>query len=410
MSVQKEKFTRFLFLLFGLFIVTTTVGVTAAAAGSYTYENDVLGISLDYPMGYQIIEHQYLSDAYGFSVVDSEKNPVFDVAWINESSSKQQNQLIGNTIANFPTIPIERTSIRIGGQFGTMLAPVPGIVANTLIYVSANERIYTLRYYKESLDDFGWAFVKSVRFYPARQSLDDLKLIHADDVLYIPSELENELMPNTPEKLPLSELSDFEKAPPDALIQSIASGCTTFSSVQTQWGSGANDNGWSWAGPSFWGAGSHVDCDSNTSYNDYYALDHALDEWDVIYPHKSGTVIFSGWAGGGWSTLGRMVIIDYGSGYWGVMAHLRSISSQAAVGNQVTQSTVIGYAGGSGNNADNYWGIHLHQSVNKDAKLSTNPGGIYDGQSARPSAYEYSGNGGGVYWNWDMSSGKSMSY
>ncbi|PID87089.1 MAG: hypothetical protein CSB13_01110 [Chloroflexi bacterium] len=204
MFIRKERFI--LFILLAIFVISITVNVHVAEESSLyendvsLYENDVLGVSLEYPVGYQIVEQQYLSDDYGFSLVDSEKTPVLDINWIHGSNPQQQNQLIENSIIDFPTISIERTSVQIDGQFGTMLAPIPGTETNTLIYISANERIYTLRYYKEALDDFGWSLIKSVHFYPSRRSLDSLQLVHTDDALYISPELEDKLVPSTPEK------------------------------------------------------------------------------------------------------------------------------------------------------------------------------------------------------------------
>lgn len=418
MYTNKRKYLLFISLLVGLFAIFTTVSVYATVGqDELYYENDILGVALNYPAEYQIIEQQYLSDAYGFAVVDSDKNPVFEVSWLREAESKQTDQLAEETITKFPSVTIAQTSIQVDQRNGIMLSPVPGVVTNLEIYVSAHDRLYTLRYYNDSLDDLGWSLVNSVRFYSPRQSLNDLQLIHADDVIFIPKHLEQELQPDGSEKLPLpNELPESISPTDSPMPSSIQSGCTYYAAiVQTQWASGANNTGWSTAGPRFYGEGSgpgaHVDCNSNTSYNDYYAIDHPLDEWDLIYPHKYGTVIYAGWADSGWSTLGRMVIIDYGGGYWGVMTHLKYISYNAQVGNAVWSNTVIGYAGGSGNYQDNYWVVvHLHQSINKDAKLSINPDGIYDGQSARPNGYQYFGNGGGIYWAWDLWSGKPMSY
>ena len=406
-----KRFLTFLLILSSTLLIIPVFASIQAEEPS-VYKNDTLGVALSYPREYQVVEHQYLSDIYGFSVVNSEKNPIFQLGWVHEASPKQRNQFVEETLVNFSSISIDRASVQVGEQTGVMLSPVPGVVANTLVYVSANDRLYEIRYYNESLDDLGHFLLGSVRFYPARKSLDELQLLHADDVLYIPPQLEDILGPDDPKKLPLpDEPSGFESVPLEAQVQSsVQSGCTTYSLVQTQWGSGANGTGWSTAGPYFFGEGGHNTCDADYYYNDYYALDHSLDEWALIYPHRSGTVIYSGWAGGGWSTLGRVVVIDYGGGYWGVMAHLRYISYRAQVGNQVNENKAIGFAGGSGDYQDNYWSIHLHQSINKDAILSTNPGGIYDGQSARPVGYQYSGNGGGTHWYWNLWSGKPMSY
>ncbi|MDQ7030784.1 MAG: M23 family metallopeptidase [Ardenticatenia bacterium] len=131
--------------------------------------------------------------------------------------------------------------------------------------------------------------------------------------------------------------------------------------------------------------------------NDYYALDHPLKEWDIVYPPASGTVLYAGWAGGGWASLGRVVIIDLGGGYWAMAAHLRGINVH--VGQHVWLSTVIGWAGRSGHYQDNYWpSVHLHQGLYKDAHLASWAGGIYGGHSAQPVKVHYFGNGGGDYW------------
>jgi murein DD-endopeptidase MepM/ murein hydrolase activator NlpD len=58
---------------------------------------------------------------------------------------------------------------------------------------------------------------------------------------------------------------------------------------------------------------------------------------------------------------------------------------------------VIGYAGGSGNWQDGYFGNHLHQGIYLNASLDTANGGIYGGQSVEPHNVRYYGNGGGYY-------------
>lgn len=84
--------------------------------------------------------------------------------------------------------------------------------------------------------------------------------------------------------------------------------------------------GWSTAGPSYFNEGLHKGCNRATRLNDDYPLDHPLKEWDIVYPPASGTVLYAGWAGGGWAGFGRVVIIDLGGGYWAMAAHLRGIN------------------------------------------------------------------------------------
>lgn len=361
------------------------------------HQNDVLGVAITFPARYQILEDQYLSQEYGFILVDSEGNPIFDVSWLYEASPEQQDSLAEEIVQQVSSISITQSQIQVDGRTSLMLAPVPGVVANTLIYVSVNERLYTLRYYGDALDDLGWSLVRSVSFYSPKQSLEDLQLTHADDVLYISSDLEQELKPEDREPLP-----ELDPENPSEIPASIAPGCTTWgSTVRTQWGSTANGTGKSSAGPFFYGAGTHTDYDSNTNYNDYYALDHPLNEWNLVYTPRSGTILMIGWAQQGWTSLGRTIVISHGAGYWSVSAHLRAFASGLQVGSWVNSNLIIGYAGGSGYDRDGYWGVHLHESVTKDALLFTSGGtpiGIYDGQSARPAGYTYSCFGGGTYW------------
>ncbi len=92
--------------------------------------------------------------------------------------------------------------------------------------------------------------------------------------------------------------------------------------------------------------------------NDYWdghrALDIATGEGIGVYAADSGTVLFSGWANGGY---GYMVFLDHGNGYSTVYAHLSQAS--APCGRQVQQGEVIGYGGSTGNST----GPHLHFEV-----------------------------------------------
>ena len=416
--------------------------------GSVLYENGILGVAITYPIGYEVLEDQYLSSEYGFIIVDSQRNPILDVSWLHQATLQKQDRLMDTAVEEATGIDVIKSPITFGAYQGSMLAPMPGVVANTLVYISANGRLYTFRYYEATLDELGHSLLESVDFYPSHQSLESLHLLDSDDVLHaLPDSQDASDNPNVQEvleaaaaQIPLepgattieviegipddSSLEDQSSANelsmPDAGIGplAVASGCVAWSgSVRTQWTLTANDDGsydgYSWAGPSFYGEGSHVDCNSNTNYNDYYALDHQLEEWNLVNAPRSGTVIMAGWAKNGWCTLGRTVIIDHGTNHWSVSAHLRSISSSITVGSTVTTGTLIGFAGGSGCDQDNYWGVHLHESITYQAILSTSNGvpvGIYGGSSVRPSGYKYVRGRGGVYRAADLYRGQLMSY
>lgn len=390
-----------------------------------TYQNEILGVMISYPKRSHIVSEQdYFNDTYGFVVRDKNqeasgfKEPIFSIEWVIEALPNDIEKLVEKAVAPYPTILIKVSPVNINGYDGYILSPMPGLSPNTLLLISANNRVYQIRYYGENSDDSLKQLVEKIVFIIPNRQLSELNIPHADDVLYIepPDEIFKQLeesstydndsmLPNNPESI---------VAPP-AYLLSLQPGCTSDPGyVQTQWNRLAKGgSGKSSAGPNYWGVGGHIRCNSTDYYNNYYALDHALNEWDAVYPHRSGTVIYAGWAGGGWSTLGRMVVIDYGSNRWGVMAHLRSLSSAAVIGNYVNSSTHIGFAGGSGNYTNNYWGVHLHQSLHLNAKLAIVTGGqypgggIHDGQSARPNAIYHLG---GVYYPDNMYSGMTMSF
>jgi hypothetical protein len=92
--------------------------------------------------------------------------------------------------------------------------------------------------------------------------------------------------------------------------------------------------------------------------NDYWeghrALDIASGEGIGVYAADSGVVLFSGWATGGY---GYMVYLDHGNGYSTLYAHLSQTT--APCGRLVSQGSVIGYGGSTGNST----GPHLHFEV-----------------------------------------------
>ena len=165
--------------------------------------------------------------------------------------------------------------------------------------------------------------------------------------------------------------------------------------LQTPWTANANGNGYACAGPSYFGAGYHQGLNNAYRSNDYYALDFAFDNPAEILPNGPGRVLYAGWAGGGWSAYGRVVIVDMGDGYWSLAAHLERID--VGPGDQVDDATVIGVAGGSGNFRDGLWQRHLHNALYKGATLDAGSGGIYGGRSVRPQAVRYFRGEGGAY-------------
>jgi murein DD-endopeptidase MepM/ murein hydrolase activator NlpD len=81
-------------------------------------------------------------------------------------------------------------------------------------------------------------------------------------------------------------------------------------------------------------------------------IDIGVGSGTPIRAAAGGTVIFAGWMGG----YGNLTIIDHGNGLATAYAHQ---SAFAVGGGAVSQGTVIGYVGTTGNST----GAHLHFEV-----------------------------------------------
>jgi murein DD-endopeptidase MepM/ murein hydrolase activator NlpD len=94
------------------------------------------------------------------------------------------------------------------------------------------------------------------------------------------------------------------------------------------------------------------------SGNDYWSGHLAIDigamTGDSVYAADSGVVVYAGGISGGY---GNMIMIDHGTGYQTLYAHLSAI--RVSCGTSVYQGQVIGFAGSTGNST----GAHLHFEV-----------------------------------------------
>jgi murein DD-endopeptidase MepM/ murein hydrolase activator NlpD len=102
-----------------------------------------------------------------------------------------------------------------------------------------------------------------------------------------------------------------------------------------------------------WPAAAH-----SISGNDYWsghlAIDITATQGEPIWAADSGVVVFAGWSTGGY---GNVVVIDHGTGYQTLYAHLSTVS--VGCGQSVVQGQTIGLAGSTGNST----GAHLHFEV-----------------------------------------------
>jgi LysM repeat protein len=92
----------------------------------------------------------------------------------------------------------------------------------------------------------------------------------------------------------------------------------------------------------------------NEYWDGHQGIDIAAGDGAPIYAADDGTVVYAGWNNNGY---GNMVMIDHGTGYATLYAHLSAVNVSCAVG--VAQGQVIGYGGSTGNST----GPHLHFEV-----------------------------------------------
>ncbi len=87
-------------------------------------------------------------------------------------------------------------------------------------------------------------------------------------------------------------------------------------------------------------------------WRSHKGVDYAAPTGTPIKATGAGKVIFRGWKGG----YGRVVIVQHGSKYRTLYAHMSKFSSKAKAGKKVKQGQIIGYVGKSGLAT----GPHLH--------------------------------------------------
>lgn len=176
-----------------LLAIITGVGQLIARAASppgggsenLAYQNEVLGVSLQaLPPNTRVVEDQYLSDAYGFTVVDPEGRTVLRVAWRHRDAPNQMEQRVQELIRGFPNLYLRAEPVLVGSFQGMMIPDAPGMDPSTYIYVTANGRLYEIICPQRE----GWMACKKLLnqliFSPASQTLEELRLIRAEDVLY----------------------------------------------------------------------------------------------------------------------------------------------------------------------------------------------------------------------------------
>jgi murein DD-endopeptidase MepM/ murein hydrolase activator NlpD len=133
-----------------------------------------------------------------------------------------------------------------------------------------------------------------------------------------------------------------------------------------------------------------------------YAIDYPLALGDVVFsPFRGGTVTFAG-RNYSHKHYGVFVVIKADNGkYVSMSAHLNGLAAGIRKGARVTNSTVIGYAGNTGDPSIPVGPPHLHQAFYRYPKYNSDGspyGGAglqvvyhrYTGTAARKAGYSYS--------------------
>lgn len=418
---------RWIALFATLVFACTLTPVSNAAV--VTHDQPVLGVRLQHPAAATVLTDQHISDTWGFTIIDQAFGPAHSslllrVAQVQGSATVEQK--VRDLLTQFAALGVQQYPVTVGKLQGIAVSGVPGeFTPNTYVYLAANNRVYEIIYGQPNLDERGKGLLNGLQFTTPRATLASMRLPSAQTTTTVaaPHEIQQRdaALDAQAAQAPAAPILDAEAAqaptlgapatnargtaPQDAAGAGVAQfgkggsaitpqndylygapGCTDWprwkGDQRAPWDQYARGNGWSKAGPSWYGEGGHVNCNFANSLNDFHAIDFPLREWDSLYAPAGGRVIYAGWAAGGWVGAGRVVIVDLGNGYWSGAYHMRSIT--VSTGQYISASTRIGYAGGSGYGRDGYFGNHLHQGLYFNAIFYPAGGGVYGGQSVEP--------------------------
>lgn len=170
------------------------------STGREIYQNDAIGVSLKTPLPQvQIVEDRYLSDAFGFTLVDPKGQMVLRVALLHRDSSAQMEERARQLVRNSPGLDLQPQPVRIGPYQGIKIVGAPGVDPSTYIYVTANGRLYEIVCpEREDNTKVCETLLKSISFSPAIRPLEELGLKRAEDALYEPPPYLEPPMPKGP--------------------------------------------------------------------------------------------------------------------------------------------------------------------------------------------------------------------
>jgi murein DD-endopeptidase MepM/ murein hydrolase activator NlpD len=399
----------------------TAVDRTPPAEGplaTRTIRDDVVGVSLDVPAGWQVQSDPVLFNTYGFALFDPQgprlgghaRSPVARVALAYQATPGQIDELVGELMRKYAEFPLVRSEVEAGGVRGVAVSGLPGTDPYTLVYAAHRGRVYRVGVWtaEPGLDDRARSLLASLRFETPARDVNSLRLEPVERALHASppaDQMRANALANA-ERVTLTAAEGGEPAPraaaaitaqacefgqPSGLFwQTVWDYTNRFYSGYTTTYSGTyynmrpGDPGWSAMSGnygSWWGQGFHVrKCDPYL-LNQFYANDWPAHRNANVYSALKGTVEWAGWDyydAEGYYTLGNYVVVRNGS-YRAIMAHLTSIAPGITWGASVGMNTVIGYAGKTGGP----WDEHVHSRVSYGESLTYN-GQPYGGNTVWP--------------------------
>jgi len=170
--------------------------------------NGVIGVTISFlPHGASVVQDEYLSSAYGFSVVGKSGELLMRVEWLWKRSPSDMYRVVSKFESEFPKIKMKRSRIRVGRHAGVALSPVPGQVETTAVFVVANGRLYRILFNDEN--KAGKETIQNITFVQPRGDISSLHIPKADDMLYLSPPGNWNVPPRRPSSEPKSSfLSD----------------------------------------------------------------------------------------------------------------------------------------------------------------------------------------------------------
>ena len=334
-------------------------------------------------------------------------------------------------LAEYPDLRLTRETVSVGAEKlkGTAVGPIPGSTPYIEVYVPVEDRVYLINVYGTKLDGEGRRLLGGLGFDAplsrSASSVDELPDASDPETFYAEDAKSEELKSREEAARRESSRSPAASGEPTrsaSLAASqvpaygesqIAEGCWRADSrffVQTQQGYGANRSAYDGVATgftkigdqfgshfaNFWGQYTHGNlgygrCVSTYYVNDMYALDYPLAKGDAVFsPFSGGTVTFAG-RNNSHSNYGVFVTIRSDNGkYVNISAHLSALASGIRPGARVTNATVIGFAGDTGDPSIPVGTPHLHQGFYRYPGFKTD-GSPYGGQGLQVIYHHYTG-------------------